>query len=100
MTHTWSAQLIAPDQDFAGAPLLRKEFTLDTGHGAVTEATLHVTAHGIVEPLLNGTAVKGATAQSFVLPSTAAGKQVACKLTAKGPGGTATAKAPAELVAS
>src|SRR6478609_1787978 len=57
MTHTWSAQLIAPDQDFAGAPLLRKEFTLDAGHGAVTEATLHVTAHGIVEPLLNGTAV-------------------------------------------
>lgn len=26
--------------------------------------------------------------------------QVACKVTAKGPGGTATAKAPAELVAS
>jgi hypothetical protein len=50
--------------------------------------------------LLNGTAVKGATSQSFVLPSTAAGKQVACKVTAKGSGGTATAKAPAELVAS
>jgi photosystem II stability/assembly factor-like uncharacterized protein len=50
--------------------------------------------------LLNGTAVKGATSQTFILPSTAAGKQVACKVTAKGPGGTATAKAPAELVAS
>ena len=58
MTHHWSADLIAPDEDFAGAPLLRKEFTLDAGHGdVVTAATLHVTAHGIVEPTLNGAAV-------------------------------------------
>jgi alpha-L-rhamnosidase len=57
MTHTWSADLIAPDQDFDGAPLLRKEFELDTGHGAVTSATLHVTAHGIVEPTVNGALV-------------------------------------------
>jgi len=53
----WSADLIAPDHDFAGAPLLRKEFHLDAGHGSVTVATLHVTAHGIVEPSINGVPV-------------------------------------------
>lgn len=57
MTHRWSADLIAADDDFAGAPLLRKEFTLDPGHGAVVAATLLVTAHGIVEPTINGTPV-------------------------------------------
>jgi photosystem II stability/assembly factor-like uncharacterized protein len=50
--------------------------------------------------LLNGVAVKGATSPSFVPPSAAAGKQVACRVTAKGPGGTATTKTPAKLVAS
>src|SRR6478672_2695063 len=54
MTHDWSAGLIAPDEDFAGAPLLRKEFRLDTGHGDVVAATLFVTAHGVVEPTVNG----------------------------------------------
>src|SRR6478735_3409280 len=57
MTHDWSADLIAPDEDFAGAPLLRKEFSLDAGHGDVVAATLHVTAHGVVEPRINGAAV-------------------------------------------
>ena len=57
MTHDWSADLIAPDEDFAGAPLLRKEFALDQDHGSVVAATLFVTAHGIVEPTLNGTPV-------------------------------------------
>ncbi|KRF22933.1 family 78 glycoside hydrolase catalytic domain [Phycicoccus sp. Soil802] len=57
MTHEWSADLIAPDKDFAGAPLLRKEFALDQGHGPVVGATLFVTAHGIVEPTINGTPV-------------------------------------------
>jgi alpha-L-rhamnosidase len=57
MTHDWSADLIAPDEDFAGAPLLRKEFSLDAGHGDVVAATLHVTAHGVVEPSINGVAV-------------------------------------------
>lgn len=57
MTHDWSAELIAPDEDFAGAPLLRKEFALDDGHGDVVAATLHVTAHGVVEPTINGTPV-------------------------------------------
>ena len=37
--------------------MLRKEFSLDAGHGDVVAATLHVTAHGIVEPTLNGVAV-------------------------------------------
>jgi alpha-L-rhamnosidase len=58
MTDLWSPQssaaFIAPDQDFAGAPLLRKEFGLEPGHGAVRSATLFVTAHGIVEPTVNG----------------------------------------------
>ena len=31
----WVATLICPDDDFAGAPLLRCEFTLDNGHGPV-----------------------------------------------------------------
>src|SRR6478752_9775426 len=57
MTHTWSpdtADFIAPDQEFDGAPLLRKELELDEGHGTVARATWRVTAHGIVEPTLNG----------------------------------------------
>jgi alpha-L-rhamnosidase len=54
---TWSATMIAPDEDFAGAPLLRKEFALDVGHGPVAVATLHVTAHGIVAARLNGAPV-------------------------------------------
>jgi alpha-L-rhamnosidase len=57
MTHHWTADLIAPNEDLDGAPLLRKEFSLDPGHGDVTSATLHVTAHGIVEPTLNGAPV-------------------------------------------
>ena len=34
MTHVWSADLVAPDEELP-APLLRKEVTLDTGHGGV-----------------------------------------------------------------
>lgn len=50
----WQAKLIAPDKDFAGAPRLRHEFRLDEGHGAVSKATLALTAHGLVEATLNG----------------------------------------------
>ena len=39
----WSASLICPDEDFDGAPLLRREFTLDPGHGPVRSAVLHAT---------------------------------------------------------
>jgi alpha-L-rhamnosidase len=53
----WSAALIVPDQDFDGAPLLRREFQLDTGHGDVSAATLHATAHGVFEAWLNGSPV-------------------------------------------
>jgi alpha-L-rhamnosidase len=54
MTHLWTAAMIAPDADFAGAPLLRGEVTLDPGHGDVARATLRMTAQGIVEPYLDG----------------------------------------------
>ena len=50
----WSATMIAPDQDFDGAPLLRKEFRLDEGHGPVVSAQLRATAFGIYEAQING----------------------------------------------
>ena len=50
----WSSILICPDQEFDGAPLLRREFRLDPDHGSVRSATLHATAHGVVEAYLNG----------------------------------------------
>ena len=50
----WRALAVSPDEDFAGAPLLRHEFRLDEGHGAVTRATLHATAQGVFEAYLNG----------------------------------------------
>ncbi len=46
--------MIAADHDFDGAPLLRREFRLESGHGAVATAKLSVTAHGVVEAWLNG----------------------------------------------
>jgi alpha-L-rhamnosidase len=54
MSLTWSALPIAPKEDFDGAPLLRREFALEEGHGPVTRAILHATAHGIFEAYLNG----------------------------------------------
>jgi alpha-L-rhamnosidase len=54
MSLTWSALPIAPDEDFDGAPLLWTEFVLEEGHGPVTRATLHATAHGIFVAYLNG----------------------------------------------
>ena len=54
MSLTWSALPIAPDEDFDGAPLLRTEFGLEEGHGQVTRAVLHATAHGVFEAYLNG----------------------------------------------
>ena len=50
----WSAVMIAPDDDFDGAPLLRTEFRLDEGHGAPVRGTLLATAHGVFEAFLNG----------------------------------------------
>ncbi len=50
----WHARMIAADLDFDGAPLLRREFDLETGHGVVTAAKLTVTALGVVEAWING----------------------------------------------
>src|SRR5690242_4123937 len=57
MPERWSARMIGPDADFAGAPLLRKEFRLEPGHGEVAEATLHATARGVFTASINGTPV-------------------------------------------
>jgi alpha-L-rhamnosidase len=57
MPQNWSAQMIGPDDDFAGAPLLRREFRLDAGHGEVTDAVLHATARGVFTASINGAAV-------------------------------------------
>ncbi|HEV7812132.1 MAG TPA: family 78 glycoside hydrolase catalytic domain [Leifsonia sp.] len=46
--------MIASDNDFDGAPLLRGEFTLEDGHGAITGASLTLSALGVVEAWLNG----------------------------------------------
>ncbi|WP_455836184.1 alpha-L-rhamnosidase N-terminal domain-containing protein, partial [Pseudarthrobacter siccitolerans] len=55
MTSTpWHAAMITPDEDFDGAPLLRKEFRLAEGHGTVAKATLRATAFGVYEALING----------------------------------------------
>jgi alpha-L-rhamnosidase len=46
--------MIGPSQAFNGLPLLRQQIKLDEGHGRVTRATWHVTAHGVVEATING----------------------------------------------
>ena len=53
----WSAAMISPDQDFDGAPLLRRQFDLDQDHGPVSSAILHATAQGLLEAYLNGSSV-------------------------------------------
>ncbi|WP_163167147.1 alpha-L-rhamnosidase [Arthrobacter sp. Alg241-R88] len=50
----WSAAMIAPNKDFDGAPLLRKEFALAGGHGTPVRATLRATSFGVFEAFLNG----------------------------------------------
>jgi alpha-L-rhamnosidase len=50
----WSAAMVGPDDDFDGAPLLRTEFRLDSGHGDVTQAVLHATARGLFTAFLSG----------------------------------------------
>ena len=51
---SWHAQMITPDTDRDTAPLLRKEFRLDTGHGPLTRGTLRQSFLGIGETLING----------------------------------------------
>jgi alpha-L-rhamnosidase len=57
MSLDWSAQPIAPNEDFDGAPLLRTEFVLEGGHESIVRATLHITAQGVFEAYLDGTPV-------------------------------------------
>ncbi|WP_337063001.1 family 78 glycoside hydrolase catalytic domain [Kineococcus sp. G2] len=57
MPPTWRATMIAADADHDGAPLLRRRFTLEPGHGEVRRAVLHVTAQGVVETHLDGVPV-------------------------------------------
>jgi len=49
--------MISPDEDFAGAPLLRGEVRLDAGHGPVSRATLYATARGVFTASINGAPV-------------------------------------------
>ncbi|HVL60479.1 MAG TPA: alpha-L-rhamnosidase N-terminal domain-containing protein, partial [Microbacterium sp.] len=46
--------MIAPNNPTEAAPLLRREFTLDAGHGPVERATLRTSALGVVEAWVNG----------------------------------------------
>jgi len=46
--------MIAPNNPTEAAPLLRREFTLDLGHGPVERATLRTSALGVVEAWVNG----------------------------------------------
>lgn len=55
----WHARFVSATEEFDGAPLLRREFDLEEGHGAVRSADLAVTALGVVEPYLGGTPVSG-----------------------------------------
>ena len=57
MAPNWSAKMVGPDAEFSGAPLLRREFDLETGHGAVARAVLYATARGVFAASVNGTAV-------------------------------------------
>ena len=46
--------MIASVDDFAGAPLLRRELTLDSGHGELSSALLHMSSLGIFEAFIDG----------------------------------------------
>ncbi|MCU1404603.1 MAG: alpha-L-rhamnosidase [Glaciihabitans sp.] len=52
-----SARFITPVVEGDAAPLLRREFTLDAGHGEVAEATLLLSALGVCEAWINGVPV-------------------------------------------
>ncbi|KJL47290.1 Bacterial alpha-L-rhamnosidase [Microbacterium hydrocarbonoxydans] len=47
-------KMIAPQHPADAAPLLRREFALAAGHGAVRRATLRLSALGVVEAWVNG----------------------------------------------
>ncbi len=54
MTRPWTAQMIAADQPFDAAPLLRKQLRLEDGHGHVVRGTLHASALGVFEAFVGG----------------------------------------------
>jgi alpha-L-rhamnosidase len=49
--------MISADNDYGGAPLLRKEFALEKAHGDAVRATFRGTALGIYEATINGVPV-------------------------------------------
>lgn len=49
-----TAKMIAPERPTEAAPLMRREFVLDVGHGAVHRAILRTSALGVVEAWVNG----------------------------------------------
>jgi alpha-L-rhamnosidase len=53
----WVASMISPAEDFDGAPVLRKDIALETGHGALRSAELYVSALGVFEATVDGTPV-------------------------------------------
>jgi len=57
MSLHWAASMISPAEDFDGAPLLRKEIALDSSHGKVRSAELHISSLGVFEASMNGTPV-------------------------------------------
>ena len=54
---TWNAPFITAAADLGAAPVLRRSFELDDGHGTVARALLRVSAMGVVEPWLAGSRV-------------------------------------------
>jgi alpha-L-rhamnosidase len=49
----WTARMVTPAVDLV-APVFRREVALDTGHGAVTSAVLHVSSLGVHEAFVDG----------------------------------------------
>ncbi len=49
-----SSRMVRPVDDFAGAPLVRGVMTLDPGHGAIENATLHASGLSVFEAWVNG----------------------------------------------
>ncbi|QSE85227.1 family 78 glycoside hydrolase catalytic domain [Rhodococcus koreensis] len=49
--------MIGPDEDYSGAPILRREVGLEPGHGDVADAVLYATARGVFTASIDGTPV-------------------------------------------
>ena len=53
----WTAKMIAAPESLTTTPLVRHEFALATGHGAVKQAVIAVAGYGVVETWINGAAI-------------------------------------------